>query len=147
MEHTLMGAGTVTDNTNKNEKIEDVCTLSPEFCRKIYTCKKVLYNDIVFSAKNVESDEAQNNNLLQHYLNALNYIYHTTFNIINNNIKAPSEIGKGYSSTSKRTINDTTDFMNTFFKNNNNYNSLLYIDYITNKLIVFPFIQRRDFPV
>ena len=56
MEHTLMGAGTVTDNTDKNEKIEDVCTLSPEFCRKIYTCKKVLYNDIVFSAKNVESD-------------------------------------------------------------------------------------------
>jgi len=67
-----MGAGTVTDNTDKNEKIEDVCTLSPEFCRKIYKCKKVLYNDIVFSAKNVESNEAQNNKLLQHYLNALN---------------------------------------------------------------------------
>jgi hypothetical protein len=94
----------------------------------------------------VESDEAQNNNLLQHYLNALNYIYSTTINVINNNNNTPSEIGKGYSSTSKRTINDTTNFMNTFFTNNN-YNSLLYIDYITNKLIVFPFIQRRDFPV
>jgi len=144
MDHTRMGAGTDTD---KIEKIEEVCTLSPEFCRKIYKCKKVLYNDIVFSAKNVESNEAQNNKLLQHYLNALNYIYHTTMDVINNNNSTPSEIGKGYSTTSRRTIKDVTDFMNTFFTNNNDYNSLLYIDYITNKLIVFPFIQRRDFPI
>ena len=140
-------------NTNKNEKIEEVCNLSPEFCRKIYKCKKTLYNDIIFSSKNIESNEAHNNSLLQQYINALNYLYNTTMDVITNNTNntintnTMPDIGKEYSDNSMRTLKDTTRYMNSFFKNNKTYNKLLYTDYLTNKLIVFPFIHRRDFPV
>ena len=134
-------------NTNKNEKIEEVCNLSPEFCRKIYKCKKSLYNDIIFSTKNIESNEAQNNTLLQKYINALNYLYNSTMDAITNNNNTMSDIGKGYSVNSTRTLKDTAQYMNSFFINNKTYNKLLYTDYLTNKLIVFPFIHRRDFPI
>lgn len=139
-----MNVGT---DTNKNEKIEEVCNLSPEFCRKIYKCKKTLYNDIIFSTKNIESNEAQNNTLLQKYINALNYLYNTSMNAITNNNNTMPDIGKGYSVNTTRTLNDTAQFMNAFFINNKTYNKLLYTDYLTNKLIVFPFIHRRDFPI
>ena len=140
---------TAIDDTNKNVdvKIEEVCNITPEFCRKIYKCKKVLYNDIIFSSKNIDSNEAQNNALLQQYINALNYLYSTTMDAITNNNNTIPDIGKGYSANSVRTLKDTVQFMNSFFINNTNYNKLLYTDYLTNKLIVFPFIHRRDFPI
>ena len=140
-------------NTIKDKKIEEVCNLSPEFCRKIYKYKETLYNDIIFSTKNIESNEAQDNTLLQKYINALNYLYNTTMDVITNNTNntintnTMPDIGKEYSDNSMRTLKDTTRYMNSFFKNNKTYNKLLYTDYLTNKLIVFPFIHRRDFPV
>ena len=134
-------------NTIKDKKIEEVCNLSPEFCRKIYKCKKSLYNDIIFSTKNIESNEAQNNTLLQKYINALNYLYNSTMDAITNNNTTMPDIGKGYSVNSTRTLKDTAQYMNSFFINNKTYNKLLYTDYLTNKLIVFPFIHRRDFPI
>lgn len=134
-------------DTIKDKKIEEVCNLSPEFCRKIYKCKKTLYNDIIFSTKNIESNEAQDNTLLQKYINALNYLYNTSMNAITNNTTIMPDIGKGYSDNSTRRLNDTAQFMNVFFRNNKTYNKLLYTDYLTNKLIVFPFIHRCDFPI
>ena len=135
------------DNTIKDKKIEEVCNLSPEFCRKIYKCKKTLYNDIIFSTKNIESNEAQDNTLLQKYINALNYLYNTSMDVITNNTTTMPDIGKGYSVNSTRTLKDTTQYMNSFFINNKTYNKLLYTDYLTNKLIVFPFIHRQDFSI
>ena len=135
------------DNTIKDKKIEEVCNLSPEFCRKIYKCKKTLYNDIIFSTKNIESNEAQDNTLLQKYINALNYLYNTTMDAITNNNNTIPDIGKEYSDNSTHTLKDTTRYMNSFFKNNKTYNKLLYTDYLTNKLIVFPFIHHQDFPI
>jgi len=134
-------------DTIKDKKIEEVCNLSPEFCRKIYKCKETLYNDIIFSTKNIESNEAQDNTLLQKYINALNYLYNTSMDAITNNTTTMPDIGKGYSVNSTRTLKDTTQYMNSFFINNKTYNKLLYTDYLTNKLIVFPFIHRRDFPI
>lgn len=134
-------------DTIKDEKIEEVCNLSPEFCRKIYKYKETLYNDIIFSTKNIESNEAQDNTLLQKYINALNYLYNTTMDVITNNTTTMPDIGKEYSDNSMRTLKDTTRYMNSFFKNNKTYNKLLYTDYLTNKLIVFPFIHRQDFPI
>ena len=134
-------------DTNKDKKIEEVCNLSPEFCRKIYKYKETLYNDIIFSTKNIESNEAQDNTLLQKYINALNYLYNTTMDVITNNTTTMPDIGKEYSDNSMRTLKDTTRYMNSFFKNNKTYNKLLYTDYLTNKLIVFPFIHRQDFPI
>ena len=139
-----MDAGT---DTIKDKKIEEVCNLSPEFCRKIYKYKETLYNDIIFSTKNIESNEAQDNTLLQKYINALNYLYNTTMDVITNNTTTMPDIGKEYSDNSMRTLKDTTRYMNSFFKNNKTYNKLLYTDYLTNKLIVFPFIHRQDFPI
>lgn len=137
-------------DTIKDKKIEKVCDLSPEFCRKIYKCKETLYNDIIFSTKNIESNEAQDNTLLQKYINALNYLYNTTMDVVTNNTintNTMPDIGKEYSDNSTRTLKDTTRYMNSFFKNNKTYNKLLYTDYLTNKLIVFPFIHRPDFPI
>lgn len=134
-------------NTIKDKKIEEVCNLSPEFCRKIYKCKETLYNDIIFSTKNIESNEAQDNTLLQKYINALNYLYNTTMDVITNKTTTMPDIGKEYSDNSMRTLKDTTRYMNSFFINNKSYNKLLYTDYLTNKLIVFPFIHRQDFPI
>ena len=107
-------------DTIKDKKIEEVCNLSPEFCRKIYKCKETLYNDIIFSTKNIESNEAQDNTLLQKYINALNYLYNTTMDVITNNTintNTMPDIGKEYSDNSTRTLKDTTRYMNSFFKN------------------------------
>jgi len=140
-----------SDSDSENNNVTDeLCGTTPEFCNKVNTLKYKIYENIILSPNNPDSDTAQDPILLQKYIKALDVVYKSAIDNINNNnsnIADKRILNKaGYSDESVNDINNTIISMNEYVRNNSTLNKMAYMSYITNQFHVFPFIQLPYFP-
>ena len=146
-----IGSSSDSDSDSENNNVtEELCGTTPEFCNNVNTLKYKIYENIILSPKNEDSDEAQDPALLQKYIDALDVVYKSAIDNVttnNSNIADKSTLNKaGYSDESVNDINNTIKSMNEYVTNNSSLNKIAYISYITNQFHIFPFIQLPYFP-
>jgi hypothetical protein len=128
----------------------ELCGTTPEFCSDVQKLKYTIYTIIVLEPKDAESDDAQNNSLLQKYINALDMVYQSALEKVNNNhtvMADKKELNShGYSDESVSAINSAIEHINDYVTNNANLNKIAYLSYITNQFHTFPFFQLPSFP-
>jgi DNA repair ATPase RecN len=141
-----------------DEKItEELCGTTPSFCNNVQRMKYHIYEIIVLSPTNEESDEAQDNTLLQKYVNALDIIYNSVTNINENknnknNINDVSTTNTekmntmGYSTNAINAVNTMVSTINEYVAKHNSLHMIAYLSYIKNQFRVFPFVQLPYFP-
>ena len=135
------------DDMNENLDVLREELPTNEFCNHITQSKYKLYELIVLGPKDEESDDAQDNTLLESYIKELDHLGKSIIKIINSPINSISsdELNE-YSVNTNNHVNDTIHYTNTFFKQNKNINKMLYIDYINNQFSIYPFFQLPYFP-
>jgi hypothetical protein len=137
-------------DSENNNVTEELCGTTPEFCNNINKLKYKIYENIILSPTNEDSDEAQDPALMQKYINALDVVYKSAIDNVttnNSNIADKSTLNKaGYSDESVNDINNTIKHMNEYVTNNSSLNKIAYLSYITNQFRIFPFIQLPYFP-
>ena len=129
---------------------KELCGTTPEFCNDVQKLKYKIYTIIVLEPKDAESDDAQNNSLLQKYINALDMVYQSALEKVNNNqtlMADKKELNShGYSDESVSAINSAIEHINDYVTNNVNFNRIPYLSYITNQFHTFPFFHLPSFP-
>jgi hypothetical protein len=142
-----------SDEEIDKETTDEICGPKQDICNDIQRMKYRIYELIVLSPANEDSDEAQDNKLLQKYIDALDIICTSAEDNAKNKNNMTEMARKntdrmnalGYSS-------DTVDAVNTTILTLNDYaiahpnNMTAYIAYITNQFRVFPFVQLPYFP-
>lgn len=124
-----------------------ICKLSPNLCKKVMRCKVIIYNNIILSPQNMESNEAHDNRLLQKYISVLKYVQDNAINMANNNNNVISTYSwKRYPNKVKRTVMNTLDYISQYITNNKNRDTLLFNTFITMQMSVLPFYLGEILP-
>jgi hypothetical protein len=112
--------------------------LDPEFCKRIQNMKWRLYQIIILSPE-LDTPNAQNNELIQMYVNQLEDLYRFLDNaqrvgvVEKDLIKFPSEL---------RSENlSMAEWIKKYFKQNGPADTLPYRDYLNTTLRVYPFVH------
>ena len=124
-----------------------ICKLSPNLCKKVMRCKRIVYHNIILSPQNMESNAAHDNMLLQKYITVLKYIEENAINMSNNNNNIVSEYSwRGYSNKIKRTVMNIINYISQYITNNKNRDILLFNTFITTQFSVLPFYLGEILP-
>jgi hypothetical protein len=144
----LYSGGNQEENTDYNhyneEERNDIPPdgLDPSFCENVQNLKWNIYQHIILKPE-LETSGAQDNTLLKKYVNNIRQIYVLSLNAkkgYNKNInlhKFPKEV--------REEIQELLDWIATFFKKNQPYQTIPYSDYLMTSFQVYPFIQRKSF--
>lgn len=127
-----------------NENPEELQNELPtnEFCNEIGKSKYKLYKIIVLAPEDEESDNAQDNHLLEEYITKLDLLGQSIIKIINSPTNTiPKEDLKNYIGESAKLANDTMTYTNMYVVKNSNINKMLYTNYITIQFRTYPFFQ------
>jgi len=132
-----------------HEFSKELCGTTPDFCNDVQKLKYKIYTIIVLEPKDPESDDAQNNSLLQKYVNALDMVYQSALEKVHNNrtvMADKKELNShGYSDESVISINSAIEHINNHVTNNVNLHKIPYLYYITNQFHTFPFFHLPSF--
>jgi hypothetical protein len=129
---------------NNDEERNDIPPedLDPTFCKNVQKIKWDIYKNIILKPE-LQTSNAQNNNLLNDYLTSIRGIYVLTLNAQkgkNKNINLnhfPEEV--------RGEIQELLDWIADFFKKNQIYQTIPYSHYLNNSFNEYPFIQRQSF--
>jgi len=115
--------------------------LDPEFCKRIQNMKWRLYQIIILSPE-LDTPNAQNNELIQMYVNQLEDLYRFLENaqrggvVEKDLIKFPSEL---------RSENlSVAEWIKNYFRQNGPADTLPYRDYLITTLRVYPFVHHTS---
>ena len=132
------------------EVINELCGTTPEFCTTMHALKYKVYTIIVLHPEDEESNEAQDNQLLQKYIDGLDIIYRSGIEKINNNntIIADKKTlhANGYSDDAITAINDVIKQIHEFVSNHTTINKLAFLEFLNGLCRVYPFSQSSTFP-
>lgn len=132
------------------EVINELCGTTPEFCTTMHALKYKVYTIIVLQPEDEESNEAQDNQLLQKYIDGLDIIYRSGIEKINNNntIIADKKTlhANGYSDDAITAINDVINQIHEFVSNHTTINKLAFLEFLNGLCRVYPFSQSSTFP-
>jgi len=132
------------------ELIKELCGTTPEFCSTMHSLKYKVYTIIVLQPEDEESNEAQDNQLLQKYIDGLDIIYRSGIEKINNNntIIADKKTlhANGYSDDAITAINDAIKQIHEFVSNHTTINKIAFLEFLNGLCHVYPFSQSSSFP-
>jgi hypothetical protein len=113
--------------------------VNEEFKKKVRSAKRSLYQNIVL-APQLGTKNAQNNNILNIYLNKLNSLYVMAINAQSGRF-VESELST-FPSQSQAPIKDMIHIIITFFRENNVPDTIPHTDYIRKMLHEYQFLQK-----
>lgn len=116
--------------------------INNEFVDNILKIKHSLYDDIILSPR-LGTKEAQDNNLIQKYLEQLNKVYILTINAKKGIIDDKSLTR--YSPKTRELIKNTLVWISNYFKHNNIMDIIPYEDYLHKMFREYQFIQDNSF--
>lgn len=112
--------------------------LDPEFCRRIQTMKWKIYQMTVLSPEE-NTSEAQNNNLIERYLQQLESLYQLLEkaqrggSVERELISFPHEL--------RSENHSIAEWIRTYVKQNGPADTIPYQDYLTTTLRIYPFVH------
>jgi len=127
------------DDDERNDELPE--NIDENFCNNVQQIKWNIYQNIVFKPK-LETREAQDKKILNHYLNCMSQLYVYTHEAQNNNNNInlnqfPNEV--------RGDIQKLLNWINDFFRKNEPYQTIPYSDYLTNTFKVYPFVHKKSF--
>ena len=138
------------DSDYENEMDEEIIKndnplpeISKEFRDNVLNVKHSLYNNIVLSPK-LGTEDAQNNEVLQDYLEKINKVYILSLSAENGK-KIPEEALLVFPEDSRKLIRDTLNWIVNFFKNNHISDTIPYSDHIRKSFHDYQFVQNNSF--
>ncbi len=114
--------------------------VDPEFCRRIQNMKWRLYEKTVLGPE-TETDNAQNNELIQIYVNLLEQLYRFLERAQNGGI-AERDLLSFPADIRSENLSVAT-WVKNYFKKNGPADTLPYRDYLTTTLRVYPFVHHK----
>ncbi len=117
--------------------------ISKEFRDNVLNVKHSLYNNIVLSPE-LGTQNAQNNEVLQDYLEKINKVYILSLSAENGK-KIPEEALLVFPEESRKMIRVTLDWILNFFKNNHISDTVPYSDHIRKSFHDYQFVQNNSF--
>jgi hypothetical protein len=129
------------EETPKNDN--PLPEISKEFRDNVLNIKHSLYNNIVLSPE-LGTQDAQNNTILQDYLEKINKVYILSLSAENGK-KIPQEALLIFPEESRKLIRDTLDWILNFFKNNHISDTVPYSDHIRKSFHDYQFVQNNSF--
>jgi hypothetical protein len=123
---------------NENEIPE----IDNTFKGMIMDTKRRIYAETIFSGI-PETEESQNMQLMESYLKKLNKVYNILKNAENNN-KNINDLSE-FNEETRRHINNLTEWVYMYFKNNSIPDTIPYSDYIKLTLHIYPYVQNNNF--
>jgi len=116
--------------------------IDKEFAKNVLDIKHKLYDETVLSP-DMEEDRAQNNELLNDYLNHVNKVY--VLAVVSQNGKKNARNLDEFPKGTQEAIQRTLDWLETFFSKNQVSDTIPYTHYIRNQFHVYPFVQDNSF--
>ena len=117
--------------------------LNPEFRENVLKVKHSLYNNIVLSP-NLGTDGAQDNKVLQDYLEKLNKVYIMSITSENGK-KIPDEALLIFPEETRKLIRSTLDWILDFFNKNHISLTVPYSEHIRKSFHDYQFVQNNSF--
>jgi hypothetical protein len=128
----------------ENVKREDpLPELNPDFRKNVLQVKHSLYNNIVISPE-LGTDHAQDNKVLQDYLEKLNKVYIMSISAENGK-KIPDHALLIFPEESRNMIRATLDWILDFFNSNHISETVPYSDHIRKSFHDYQFVQNNSF--
>ena len=118
--------------------------INQEFKDIILEVKHKLYETTVL-APELETPEAQSNEVLQKYMNNLNSVYVMAINAQSGNILGNEQRINNFPPETREVITRTLNLIADYFSKNNVPDTIPYSDFIRNSLHVYPFVQDNSF--
>jgi hypothetical protein len=120
-------------------------TVDKDFIENVLKVKHSLYDNIVLSPE-LGTTEAQDNNILQQYLNKIHHMYVLSINA-QNGIKYSDndEELKEFPSATRDIIKQTLTLITDFFSKNTIPDTIPYSDFIRKSFHEYQFIQNKSF--
>jgi hypothetical protein len=116
--------------------------VNDEFSNMLLRTKHKLYTSIVLSP-NIDNENAQDNGLLEDYLNHMNRLYVMT--VVCQNGKSNVRNLNEFPEEVRADIQKLVEWLESFFSKNRIPDTIPYTDYIRNQLHVYPLIQNNSF--
>jgi len=113
-----------------------------EFAKNVLKTKHDLYDATVL-ANDMDDERAQNNSLLDDYLKHVNKVY--VLAVISQNGKKNARNLDEFPKGTQESIQNTLDWLETFFSTNQMSDTIPYTHYIRNQFHVYPFVQDNSF--
>lgn len=128
------------DDEERNDEPPD--NIDSDFSNNVQQIKWKIYQNIVFKPQ-LETREAQDNKLLNEYVNCVRQLYVYTLEAQNGNNnkinlnKFPNEV--------RDDISKLLNWISDFFRKNQPYQTIPYSDYLSNSFKVYPFVHKKTF--
>lgn len=137
-----------SDDSSEEEEIQQknensLPAINDTFRNNVLKVKHSLYENIVLSPE-LGTVNAQDNQVLQHYLNKLNKVYIMSLRAENGKIITEEEL-LIFPKESREVIRSTLDWINDFFKKNHISVTIPYSDYIRKSFHDYQFVQNNSF--
>jgi|LauGreDrversion4_2_1035121.scaffolds.fasta_scaffold11122_5 hypothetical protein len=114
--------------------------MDPEFCRRIQNMKWKLYESIVLGPE-TETDNAQNNQLIQIYVNTLEKLYRFLERAQHGGVVERDLLSFPAEMRSENL--SVANWVKNYFKKNGPIDTIPYSDYLNTTLRVYPFIHHK----
>jgi len=112
------------------------------FAKNVLKTKHDLYDATVL-ANDMDDEKSQNNSLLDDYLKHVNKVY--VLAVISQNGKKNAINLDEFPKGTHESIQNTLDWLETFFSTNQMSDTIPYTHYIRNQFHVYPFVQDNSF--
>jgi len=125
-----------------NEKVFP--SVSDEFRQAVIQAKRALYNAVIF-ANSEENASAQDNNIINNYLLYIQELHRILRHIFMRDASVHMDIEQ-FPEAARENIETLIDMSRTYMATNpENYDKLLYDDYIYMSLHEYPYVHNEDF--
>lgn len=139
----MASEGAWEEDFSEGEEIRDETPLpdiDKEFKDNVLQMKHSLYENIVL-APTLETAAAQDNTVLDDYMNKVNKVYLLSLNA-QKRLKVKDTSLSEFPTASRDIIRQTLQWIENFFANNTIAKTVPYEDFIHSRLHVYPFVQK-----